>query len=168
MRRCLGAGFSPNPANKVAKGMMSKLNDAITLHEINDQSEQKVCGKQGGEGWKVREMRRAMLERGGRGWRVRCTHATHALSLSFSMQAEMIKQSMSGVPQSRPQSPSKPSNFEPLDEGADAAGSESAGPGESAFAGAADFDEDGAAAEESERRLLGEESGGEGEKESPE
>lgn len=38
----LGSSFSANPANNIAKGMMGKLNDAITLHEINDQAHEKV------------------------------------------------------------------------------------------------------------------------------
>ena len=43
-RRVLGSSFSANPANNIAKGMMGKLNDAITLHEINDQAHEKVGG----------------------------------------------------------------------------------------------------------------------------
>ncbi|GFH26692.1 uncharacterized protein HaLaN_24881, partial [Haematococcus lacustris] len=40
-RKVLGSSFSPNPASAVTKGMMNKLNDAITLHEINEQAQEK-------------------------------------------------------------------------------------------------------------------------------
>jgi hypothetical protein len=36
-RKVLGTSFNPSPANALAKNMISKLNDAITLHEINDE-----------------------------------------------------------------------------------------------------------------------------------
>lgn len=42
-RRVLGSSFNPNPASGVAKGMMHKLNDAITLHEIHDQAQEKAA-----------------------------------------------------------------------------------------------------------------------------
>lgn len=41
-RKVLGTSFSPNPANALAKNMMSKLNDAIMLHEVNDTVNEKV------------------------------------------------------------------------------------------------------------------------------
>ena len=41
-RQMLGTSFSPNPASQLAKNMMHKLNDAITLHEIHDQAQEKV------------------------------------------------------------------------------------------------------------------------------
>ncbi|GIL66635.1 hypothetical protein Vafri_20126 [Volvox africanus] len=36
-RKVLGTSFNPSPANQLAKNMINKLNDAITLHEINDE-----------------------------------------------------------------------------------------------------------------------------------
>lgn len=37
MLQVLGTSFNPSPATQVAKNMINKLNDAITLHEINDE-----------------------------------------------------------------------------------------------------------------------------------
>ena len=42
-RRCLGSAFNPaTSASQSGKGMMTKLNDALILHEINDQAHEKV------------------------------------------------------------------------------------------------------------------------------
>lgn len=41
--RVLGSSFNPNPASGIAKNMMHKLNDAITLHEIHDQAQEKAA-----------------------------------------------------------------------------------------------------------------------------
>jgi hypothetical protein len=39
----LGSSFNLNPASGMAKNMMHKLNDAITLHEIHDQAQEKAA-----------------------------------------------------------------------------------------------------------------------------
>eukprot|EP00198_Chlamydomonas_reinhardtii_P003541 XP_001692877.1 flagellar associated protein [Chlamydomonas reinhardtii] len=41
-RKVLGTSFNPSPANALAKNMINKLNDAITLHEINDEGEEQL------------------------------------------------------------------------------------------------------------------------------
>ncbi|KAG1678758.1 hypothetical protein FOA52_012798 [Chlamydomonas sp. UWO 241] len=44
-RRCLGSSFSPTKGGGAGNsGMMSKLNDAITLHELNDQAAERAEG----------------------------------------------------------------------------------------------------------------------------
>mmetsp|Transcript_26929 Transcript_26929/g.69418 ORF Transcript_26929/g.69418 Transcript_26929/m.69418 type:complete len:871 (-) Transcript_26929:1245-3857(-) len=42
-RRVLGSSFQVNPASGMTSKMMSKLNDAITLHEIHDQAQGKAA-----------------------------------------------------------------------------------------------------------------------------
>ncbi len=50
----LGTSFNPSSANAIAKNMINKLNDAITLHEINDEVAAKTAkiraAATGGEG----------------------------------------------------------------------------------------------------------------------
>lgn len=41
-RKILGSSFTPNPASHMARNIMSKLNDAITLHEIHHQAQEKA------------------------------------------------------------------------------------------------------------------------------
>ena len=41
-RKALGTSFAVNPASPAAAGMASKLNDAITLHDINEQALEQV------------------------------------------------------------------------------------------------------------------------------
>ncbi|KXZ56071.1 hypothetical protein GPECTOR_2g953 [Gonium pectorale] len=46
-RKVLGTSFNPSPANQLAKNMINKLNDAITLHEINDEVAAKAAKLRG-------------------------------------------------------------------------------------------------------------------------
>ena len=49
-RRVLGKNFASDPAHPVAKGMADKLNDAITLHDVNEHVMEQVGLQQRGWG----------------------------------------------------------------------------------------------------------------------